>query len=377
MFRWLKQFFATETAGGIAMLLAAVAALVLANSDYQPRYEHFLHWPVVSGWPVNHAVTDILMPIFFLMIGIELKHEMTHGVLMTAAQKTLPLIAALGGVALPALIYWWVTANVPKFTHGWAIPTATDIAFAICVLNVVGRTLPASVKIFLLAIAIYDDLLAIMIIAIFFSHGGDVWMVFGAFSCVCVLIQFQRWNMRAAIDYLAIGVLMGWMLQEGGVHATVAGMATGLCLPRITAERMMGWLHPLVSFLILPLFALVSAGVSLHDVSVQSLLHPVSLGIILGLFFGKQIGIFTATWLAVKLRIAPKPLAASWADIYAIALLAGIGFSMSLLIGQLAFAGHTGAQDAVKIGVLAASILSASVAIVVIKTACRGSRVRA
>ena len=377
MFRWLKQFFATEALGGMVMLLAAAAALVAVNSSHHASYVQFLHRPVVAGWVLKDAVTDLLMPIFFLMVGIELKHEMTHGALMTRAQKTLPLIAALGGVILPALIYLIMNLGSAEYRDGWAIPTATDIAFGLCVLNLVGRGMPVTGKIFLLAIAIYDDLLAILLIAIFFSHGASIWPLIGAFACLCTLIQFRRWNLRCAIDYIAIGVLMGVMLHHGGVHSTVAGMATGLCLPRITAERMMGWLHPLVAYLILPLFAFVSAGVTLGGASVHSLLHPVALGIVLGLFFGKQLGIFGATWLAVTLRLAPRPMGVRWREMYAISLLAGIGFTMSLLIGQLAFAGNAQAQDAVKIGVLAASLLASAVAAIVIKTACRKPRASA
>jgi NhaA family Na+:H+ antiporter len=377
MLRWIKQFFAVEALGGVVMLLAAGAALVLANSAQHTNYEQFLHWPVTSGLSLHHAVTDILMPIFFLMIGIELKHEMTHGALMTRAQKTLPLIAALGGVIFPALIYLTINLGSAEYRDGWAIPTATDIAFALCVLNLVGRHIPASAKIFLLAIAIYDDLMAILIIAIFLSDDVHLWPLLGAFACLCSFIQLRRWNLRCGIDYLAIGLLMGWMLHAGGVHATVAGMATGLCLPRITAERMMRWLHPLVSFLILPLFAFVSAGVTLSGISPNSLLHPVSMGIILGLFFGKQIGILGATWLTVKLGLASKPNGVRWREIYAMSLLAGIGFTMSLLIGHLAFVGHPAVQDAVKIGVLVASLLASAAAAVVIKTTCRPPRVGA
>ncbi len=308
---------------------------------------------------MHQAVTEYLMPIFFLMIGIELRHEMTEGTLITASQRMLPLIAAIGGIVIPAVIFLFTVFHAAEFRDGWAIPTATDIAFALCVLNLVGKKIPPSAKIFLLAIAIFDDLCAILIIAVFYSGQLALIHLFAALICMAALLGLRHYNTVRPLPYLLVGTLLAIAIHAGGIHTTIAGVITGLCLPRYTAQRMMAWLHPLVAFAVLPLFAFVSAGVSFAHHSLDTLQHPLALGILLALCIGKPLGILAAVKLAIHLRLAKLPLGTNWQLLTAIATLAGIGFTMSLLIGQLAFPTAPASAAIVTLSVLIASTISA------------------
>ncbi len=361
----LAQFFSTEAAGGLVMLTAAFLAIVLANSSYVGTYTKFLALPVL-GFDLVTFTKDVLMAIFFLAVGMELKREMTQGVLSNARQRTLPLIAALGGILLPAALYYAVNRSIPAHTNGWAVPTATDIAFAICVLSLLGKRIPGAAKIFLLAIAIYDDLAAILIIAVFYSNGIALTPLLVAAAVFAAMYLYNRNGGHYTLIYIVLGAALWHFIHEAGIHTTVAGMLTGLMIPMRGAQAkssplnaLLHRLHPWVSFAILPLFAFVSAGVKLGDVSLDTLHAPLPLGIALGLFFGKQLGIFGATFAAIKLGFAQRPGGCSWGTLYGTSIVAGIGFTMSLFIAFLAFDSQVLRNDAT-IGILVGSLLSAA-----------------
>lgn len=361
----LAQFFSTEAAGGMVMLAAAFLAVIFANSSHADAYARFLALPVF-GFDLVTFTKDVLMAIFFLAVGMELKREMTEGVLSNARQRTLPLIAALGGILLPAALYYAVNHSIPAHTNGWAVPTATDIAFAICVLSLLGKRVPAAAKIFLLAIAIYDDLAAILIIAVFYSSGIALTPLLVAAAVLAAMYLYNRNGGHYTLIYLMLGAALWHFIHEAGIHTTVAGMLTGLMIPmRGTSAKssplnaLLHRLHPWVSFAILPLFAFVSAGVNLGEASLDTLHAPLPLGIALALFLGKQLGIFGATFAAIKLGFAQRPGGCSWGTLYGTSIVAGIGFTMSLFIAFLAFDSPILRNDAT-IGILVGSLLSAA-----------------
>lgn len=381
----LTAFFKAETTGGAVMLLVAALALLVANSTLAPWYQAFIEAPVGmdlggvgASMPLQHFVKDVLMVFFFFIIGMELKREMLEGFLTDRTQILLPLIAAIGGMALPALVFMLINQHMPQNQHGWAIPSATDIAFAVCVLMLAGKHVPPALKIFLLAIAIFDDLGAILVIAFFYSGAVSLmslgWVALG----LSLLYALNRFQVMAILPYLLIGVLLWFLLHHAGTHTTIAGVVVGLAIPlrdathssRSPLNTAMHFLHPWVSYAILPLFAFVSAGVSFAGIDAAALLAPLPLGVALGLFVGKQIGIFGSTWLLVNTRLVALPEGTNWLQIYAVALLAGIGFTMSLFIGFLAF--DTAAMHhQVKLGVIAGSALSAILGAVVIRLSTR------
>jgi NhaA family Na+:H+ antiporter len=372
--RWVADFIRTESAAGIVMLLAAAAALIMANLPLTGAlYQQFIHLPLAFGaggasanLPLAEAVKDVLMVLFFLIVGLELKREMIEGVLADRRQILLPLLAALGGMAAPAAVFLFLNQSIPSHTVGWAIPSATDIAFALCVLLLAARNAPPALKIFLLAIAIFDDLGAILIIALFYSHGVSLAALLPVGLCVLALAALNRFHISHLLPYLALLVLLGWFLHHAGIHTTIAGVIAGMAIPMrdragsadSPLNRCMHFLHPWVSFGVLPLFAFTAAGVNLSGLSLDALSAPLTLGVMLGLFVGKQMGIFGTTLALVKLRLAPLPEGTTWRQIYAVSLLAGIGFTMSLFIGALAFTDML-LQEQVKLGVLSGSLLSA------------------
>lgn len=381
----LTAFFKAETTGGAVMLLVAALAMLVANSSFAPWYHAFIETSVgvqLGGLdahvPLQHFVKDVLMVFFFFIIGMELKREMLEGFLTDRKQILLPLIAAIGGMALPALVFMLTNQEMPQNQHGWAIPSATDIAFAVSVLVLAGKHVPPALKIFLLAIAIFDDLGAILVIAFFYSGAVSLMSLVWVAGGVCLLYILNRLAVMALLPYLLVGVLLWFLLHHAGVHTTIAGVVVGLAIPLRDATRSsrsplnsaMHFLHPWVSFAILPLFAFVSAGVSLAGIDKAALLAPLPLGVALGLFVGKQIGIFGSTWLLVKTRLVPLPEGTSWLQIYAVALLAGIGFTMSLFIGFLAF-DTADMHHQVKLGVIVGSALSAILGAVVIRLSTR------
>lgn len=356
----LSAFFRTEAAGGMVLIAMAGIALLVVNSPLSPLYDRVMHGPI------HFVINDGLMAIFFLLIGLEIKRELVVGQLSSRELAMLPVLAAIGGMAVPALVYYSVNHPYPDNLAGWAIPTATDIAFAICVIAMTGSRVPASVKILLLAIAVMDDLGAIIIIALFYGHGFDVLPFAAAVALMGVMVLLNRRRVTALWPYLVLGAMLWGAVLESGLHATLAGVLTALAIPlrgRTPADEsplhiLEHGLHPWVAFLILPLFGFANAGVSFAGIGWSSLSEPVTLGILLGLLLGKPVGIFALLFAAIKLRISPMPLGATWTQLFGMSVLCGIGFTMSLFIGGLAFADH--AQDAaIRLGVLGGSVVAA------------------
>jgi NhaA family Na+:H+ antiporter len=363
-------------------MAAAALALVLANSAAAPFYFGSLKTDV-GGLSVLHWINDALMAVFFLLVGLEIKREIIEGHLSTWPRRVLPCVAAAGGMIAPALVYLAVNAGHPETMRGWAIPAATDIAFALGVLALLGRRVPASLKVFLVALAIMDDLGAIAIIAVFYTTTlSPVWLILSLIA-LFALALLGRARVASLTPYLFLGLLLWFFVLRSGVHATLAGVALAFAIPMrihssVTAAsplaRLEHALHPWVAFFVVPIFGFANAGVPLLGVSVETLLAPVPLGITLGLLVGKQAGIFLTIWMMIKLRWADRPEHASLAQIYGVTLICGIGFTMSLFIGLLAFPNSTVLQDAVKIGVLTGSILSALAGLAVL-LACNRLRV--
>ncbi|MCE2964524.1 MAG: Na+/H+ antiporter NhaA [Alphaproteobacteria bacterium] len=368
----LRRFFAQESAGGVIMLLAAAAALILANTAGYAWYKAFINSDiglsfagVQTAQPLKTWVKDVPMVLFFLVVGLELKRELSSGFLSKRSDILMPLACAAAGMALPALFYSGIVAGEPGLAHGWAIPAATDIAFALCVLLLVGRGIPPAAKIFLLAIAIFDDLGAILVVALFYSGGVDMGALALAGLGVLALYALNKADSRMLTPRLLIGVYLWFCFSASGIHTTVAGVVLGMMMPmRCSGDthhsplnKCLHFLHPWVSFGVLPLFAFTSAGISFSGLQFSDLLAPLPLGIAAALFFGKQLGILGAAWLLVKTGLAKRPEQTTWIQIYGISIIAGIGFTMSLFIGGLAFTEDM--QDKVKLGVIAGSLASA------------------
>ncbi|MBX8542343.1 Na+/H+ antiporter NhaA [Pseudomonas cichorii] len=371
----LARFLASESAGGIVLMGAALAALIVANSPLAPGYFATLH-SVWLGLSVELWINDGLMAIFFLMVGLEIKREVLAGGLATWEQRALPGFAAAGGMLVPALIYLAVNWGNAQTISGWAIPAATDIAFALGVLSLLGKRVPTSLKVFLAALAILDDLGAVTIIAFFYSSGLNLPMLLASFATLAVLIVMNRLKVRRLLPYLITGALLWFFVLQSGVHATLAGVALALCIPLGKPEEearspllfLEEKLHYWVAFAIVPVFGFANAGVALAGISADNLLDPVPLGVALGLFVGKQIGVFLAAWLAIRAGFAVLPQGSNWVQLYGVALLCGIGFTMSLFIGNLAFPGAAHLVDEVKIGVLMGSGLAAIAGVLLLRS---------
>jgi NhaA family Na+:H+ antiporter len=376
----IREFLRLEAAAGVLLLAATALALVAANSPASGLYASFLQARVaitIDGAgiakPLLLWINDGLMAIFFLLVGLEIKREVIEGELSTVRKAALPAIAAAGGMAVPALVYVALNWGDAQTLRGWAIPTATDIAFAVGVLALLGDRVPSTLKIFLLALAIIDDLGAIVIIAIFYTHNLSALSLVLAGIALAGLFALNRAGVTRRAAYVVLGVLMWVCVLESGVHATLAGVALALAIPigasdsheQSPLRSLEHSLHPWVSYAILPLFAFANAGVSLAGISLSELFEPLPLGIAAGLFVGKQVGVMGATWIAVRLNAAALPEGATWRHFYGTALLTGIGFTMSLFIGTLAFDDPAYA-DHVRIGVLGGSLLSAVVGALVL-----------
>ena len=368
------RFFANESSGGIVLAFAALVALVVSNSPLAGWYDAFLHAKgtvdiaglVTLSKPLVVWVNDLWMAIFFFLVGLEIKREFVEGELASRSQALLPALAALGGMAVPAAIYAAVNWGDSVALRGWAIPSATDIAFAIGVVTLLGSRVPLSLKVFLTAVAIIDDLGAIVIIALFYTDQLSVTALAGAGLGVAMLIAMNRAGVMRVDAYAAVGLLIWLFVLKSGVHATLAGVITALAVPvrdpqgGSPLQQVEHALHPWVAFLVLPMFGFCNAGVSLQGVSMQTLAQPVTLGIGLGLVIGKAVGVFGASWLAIRLGLAAMPAQASWRQLLGVAVLCGIGFTMSLFIGGLAFAEQGAEWEArVKLGVLAGSLVAA------------------
>ena len=369
--------------GGIVLGIATLAALVIANSPLGPQYRALLDataeiriGSIGLSKSLEHWINDGLMAIFFLLVGLEIKREVIEGSLASVQKAALPVIAAIGGFLVPGALYAGVNWGDPHAVRGWAVPNATDIAFAIGICAMLGRAVPASLKTFLLALAIIDDLMAIIVIAVFYTDDLSVLSLLLAGIGVAGLAALNLFDVRKPSLYVVAGVFTWVCVLKSGVHATLAGVAVGFAMPLTRHERESlleqaeHALKPWVSYAIVPIFAFANAGVPLVGISLTSLTAPIPLGIIAGLFGGKQVGVFGATLAAIKLGIAERPSGASIAQLYGIAILTGVGFTMSLFIGTLAFEDET-LMAQVRLGVLVGSVLSASVAALVLVAAAR------
>lgn len=372
----LRDFLDSEAAGGIILMAVAALAMLIANSPWAESYFHLIHavtgpelTPKLGPMTVHLWINDGLMAVFFLLVGLEIKREFVDGHLATWADRLLPMVAAIAGMALPAAVYLYIAGGDTALVRGWAIPAATDIAFAIGVLALLGSRAPASLKLFLTTVAIVDDMGAVAIIALFYTASLDMVALAAAAALWLAMLAMGRLGAVRLWPYLILAALLWYATLLSGVHATIAGVLAAFAIPlrrTIAApdaedsllHRLEHALAKPVAFVIVPLFGFANAGVSLEGVGLNALLAPLPLGIALGLFIGKQVGIFASVWACVKLGLAARPRDASWLQVYGVALLCGIGFTMSLFIGGLAFT-DAAQGDAVKIGVLMGSILSA------------------
>ena len=365
----LRAFLANEAAGGLVLMAAGVLALVVANSPLAPAYFGALK-TYVLGLSVLHWINDALMAVFFLLVGLEIKRETRDGQLRTWPDRALPGIAAVGGMLVPALIYVALNAGTPETLRGWAIPSATDIAFALGVLSLLGPRVPVSLKVFLTALAILDDLGAVVIIAVFYTAELSAPALAGSAAVLAVLAGLNRSGVTRLVPYLIVGAILWFLILRSGVHATIAGVLLACTIPlrrtpgrpeagECPLIRLEHLLQPWVAFLIVPVFGFANAGVSFAGMSASALAQPVPLGIALGLFLGKQFGVFAFAWGTIRAGLADLPAHATWTQLYGVALLCGIGFTMSLFVGLLAFPTSEVLQDQVKIGVLAGSVASA------------------
>lgn len=380
------RFFQLEAASGLLLIAAAALALIINNSPLSSFYSSFLEVPVAVqigalqiAKPSLLWINDGLMALFFLLIGLEVKRELLDGHLSKPSQVVLPGAAAIGGMVVPALIYWALNKDNPAALGGWAIPMATDIAFALGVLALLGKRVPVSLKLFLMTLAIIDDLGAIIVIAIFYSGELSTASLAGAGACLVALITMNRLGVVKLGPYLIIGLILWVCVLKSGVHATLAGVTLAFCIPLHTKNAepspLLGLehaLHPWVAYGILPLFAFANAGVSLAGVNLESFTHHVPMGIAAGLLVGKTVGVFGLTWLAVKTGLAALPTGANWGQVMGVAILCGIGFTMSLFVGSLAFVpGSSEYAGMDRMGILTGSILAALIGYAVTAMASR------
>jgi len=369
-FRW---FFKLEAASGLMLLVFAIIALIVSNTNLSDLYFNTLNTHILLGsenfgldLSILHWINDVLMAIFFFVVTLEIKREFLQGELSRPKQALLPIIGAVGGMLIPALIYIIINLEDSRTIRGWAIPSATDIAFSIGVLSLLGSRIPISLKVFLTALAIIDDLGAIIIIAFFYSSELQFNYLLLMVCCFMLLLILNKVGVKKFTPYLLVGFFLWYFTHGSGIHSTIAGVLLAATIPHRDHEKDFSLLlklehilSPYVAFGIMPLFAFANAGVKLDNVSLNTIFNPVPLGIICGLFFGKQIGVFLFSYLSVKFKIAEMPSNANWVKLYAVGILTGIGFTMSLFVGNLAFVETTYLIDGVKIGVLIGSTLSA------------------
>ncbi len=367
-----KWFFKLEAASGLVLLIAAIIALVISNSNYSELYFNTLEKYLFIGinnfglkLTVHHWINDLLMAIFFFFVTLEIKREFIQGELSDLKKALLPIIGAVGGMLIPALFYVWINFGSTDTLNGWAIPSATDIAFSLGILSLLGSRVPISLKIFLTALAIIDDLGAILIIAFFYSGDLSISYLSLILLSYIFLLILNKIKVKKFLPYLVIGSFMWFFTYKSGIHATISGVLLASTIPHRIKDKDFSLLiklehaiSPYVAFMIMPIFAFANAGVSLDGLSFSSLLKPVPLGILLGLFVGKQLGVMIFSFVAVKLGVAQMPNNSGWLTLYGVSILTGIGFTMSLFVGNLAFAENVQYIDGVKIGVLTGSLLS-------------------
>ena len=374
----LRDFLRSEAAGGILLMLAAALAMLVANSPLADSYFHSLH---VYAGPLSllHWINDGLMALFFLLVGLEIKREFAGGQLSSWSDRALPMIAAAGGMAVPALVYLAIAGGTPGLARGWAIPAATDIAFAIGVMALLGKRVPTSLKLFLVTVAIVDDMGAVAIIALAYTDDINGLALLASLAIMAGMLALNRMGVSRLAPYLALAALLWLTVLLSGVHATIAGVLSAMFIPlragpsapegmESPLHRLEHALQPWVAYAIVPIFGFANAGVSFAGIGVEHLLAPLPLGVAAGLFLGKQIGVFGALWGCIRLGLGPKPANANWVQIYAVCMLCGIGFTMSLFIGGLAFTDPL-LMDEVKIGVLGGSLLSAIAGFLILRMA--------
>ena len=367
-----KWFFKLEAASGLVLLFAAIVALIISNSNLSDLYFSTLKRYIFLGindfglkLSVIHWINDALMAIFFFFVTLEIKREFLQGELSNIKQALLPIIAAVGGMVVPALVYIYINFGNSETLNGWAIPSATDIAFSLGVLSLLGKRVPLSLKVFLTALAIIDDLGAIVIIALFYSGDLSMKYLILMLAAFIILLIINQLNIKKIFPYLVVGIFLWDFTHNSGIHATIAGVLLAMTIPHRKKGKDFSLLikvehaiSPYVAFGIMPLFAFANAGVSLEGLSLNSLMDKVPLGILLGLFLGKQFGVFVFSYISIKLRIAQMPNNSNWYNFYGVGVLTGIGFTMSLFVGNLAFVENLEYMDGVKIGVLTGSLLS-------------------
>jgi len=384
---FLTEFFKLESAGGIILMVAAALALLLANSPLQSSYNMLFETPVniqvgalIIAKPLLLWINDGLMAVFFFIIGLELKRELTEGELSDKRSIILPGVGAIGGMLVPALIYVYFNYRDPVAMKGWAIPAATDIAFALGILSLMGSKVPTSVKLFLTSIAIFDDLGAILIIAFFYTAKISLVALLIVACCVPVLVYLNRRGIESKSIFLLIGIVMWVAMLKSGVHATLTGVIVAMFIPMRSKNKpaysplkdLEHDLHPIVAYVVLPIFAFANAGISFKNIGLEQILHSVPLGIALGLFLGKQFGIFGMCWLFIKFKLTRLPAGLTWTSLYGTAVLCGVGFTMSLFIGSLAFE-ETGMNLLFdeRLGIILGSLISGIVGYLVLNASLR------
>ncbi|QIX60464.1 Na+/H+ antiporter NhaA [Hymenobacter sp. BT18] len=364
----IRELSESGKLSGLLLLLATVVSLVLSNSAWGPRYLHFWHTEVGAGPLVKslaHWVDDGLMVVFFFLVGLEIKREVLYGELTDVRHALLPVLAAVGGVAVPAGIYLLCTAGTPA-AHGWAIPTATDIAFSLGILSLLGDKVPPGLRVFLTALAIIDDLLAVLIIAVFYTDELHMGYLLAAGGILAALVVANRLRVKWLPLYFLLGLGLWFVVLQSGIHATIAGVVLALTIPTTAIEQIEHALQKPVSYLILPVFALANTAIVLSGEAVSGLLSPLGMGVGLGLLLGKPVGIFSATWLAVKAGVAELPANVTWLKLLGLAFTAGIGFTMAIFIANLSFS-DPALIDVAKLAVIAGSVLAALLGILVLR----------
>ena len=370
VFAPVRALFVSDASAGILLILVAAAAVLAANSTFADEYRQLFYgelpWtPIPKLKDLHYWINDGLMAIFFFVVGLEVKREWIEGQLSTAQQRRLPILAAIAGMVVPALVYLFVIGGDASLVRGWAIPAATDIAFAMGVLGLLGSRAPASLRLFLLTVAIVDDIGAVMVIALFYTDGIKLEWLAAAVVVVGMMVALNRAKVSAYWPFIILALVLWYVVLYSGIHATIAGVVAALTIPMrgkdddTMLEHLEHGLAPWSAYLIVPVFGFANAGVSLQGMGVEALLAPLPLAIAAGLFLGKQLGIFTAIWVADKIKFAPRPDQASWPEIWGISMLCGIGFTMSLFISGLAFKDTPAMVESAKIGILLGSILSA------------------
>ncbi|THA01785.1 Na+/H+ antiporter NhaA [Rodentibacter pneumotropicus] len=386
MLQLIQQFFKLESSSGILLLFAALIAILFANSPLGTIYNDFLHLPVsvqvgtfAIGKTLLHWINDGFMAVFFVLVGLEVKRELLEGSLSSYQQAIFPAFAAVGGMVIPALVYVFIAYQDPTLANGWAIPMATDIAFALGIMALLSKQVPLPLKVFLLALAIIDDLGAIVVIALFFSHGLSIQALIFAAIAIMLLIILNRFKVTALCAYMVVGIILWASVLKSGVHATLAGVIIGFCIPlkgekgETPLEDFEHLLAPWTSFLILPLFAFANAGVSFEGLDFSMMTSPLLLAIALGLIIGKPLGVFGFSYLSIKLGIAKLPEDINFKQIFSVAILCGIGFTMSMFLASLAFDENTGesVNTLSRLGILLGSTFSAIVGYIFLKQATK------